>query len=115
RNRLYVFTTSTSFQPETPYTKFAAYALLNHGGDYQAAARQLAHDGYGTHDHEGDIIIDLPLTPLTPSEEHDNQDDNADTIPDTTTPQHENSEGDEDLPPTWQPANLTPYLDGTYT
>lgn len=116
RNRLYVFTTSTEFLPETPYTKFAAYALLNHGGDYQAAARQLAHDGYGTHDHEGDIIIDLPLTPLTPSEEHDNQDDNADTIPDTTTPQHENSEGDEDdLPPTWQPANLAPYLDGTYT
>ncbi|WP_227469343.1 hypothetical protein, partial [Actinomyces sp. HMSC065F12] len=31
RNRLYVFTTSTEFLPETPYTKFAAYALLNHG------------------------------------------------------------------------------------
>ncbi|MEX3610051.1 phage/plasmid primase, P4 family [Rothia sp. LK2588] len=47
RDRLYVFTTSTEFEPETPYTKFGAYALLNHGGDYSAAARALAKDGYG--------------------------------------------------------------------
>ncbi len=47
RDRLYVFSTSTDFEPEIPYTKFAAYALLNHGGDYQAAARQLGQEGYG--------------------------------------------------------------------
>ncbi|MFP7706338.1 phage/plasmid primase, P4 family [Trueperella sp. LYQ141] len=47
RDRLYVFTTSTVFEPETPYTKFGAYAQLNHGGDVHAAAKTLARDGYG--------------------------------------------------------------------
>lgn len=47
RDRLYVFTTSTIFQTETPYTKFGAYTLLNHGGDHEAAAKALAADGYG--------------------------------------------------------------------
>lgn len=48
RDRLYVFTTSTEFDAEVPYTKFAAHALLNHGGDHAAAARDLAARGYGT-------------------------------------------------------------------
>lgn len=30
------------------YTKFAAYALLNHGGDYTAAARELKRRGFGS-------------------------------------------------------------------
>ncbi len=46
-DRLYVFSTSTEFEPERPYTKFAAYALLEHGGDYHAAASALAALGYG--------------------------------------------------------------------
>lgn len=48
RDRLYVFSTSTLFEAEKPYTKFAAYALLNHDGDYHAAAKTLAAQGYGT-------------------------------------------------------------------
>ena len=47
RDRLYVFTSSTELQPETPYTKFGAYAALNHGSDHSAAAKQLAADQYG--------------------------------------------------------------------
>lgn len=47
RDRLYVFTSSTLFEQEVPYTKFGAYALLNHGGDYAAAGRALAAAGYG--------------------------------------------------------------------
>ena len=47
RDRLYVFTTSTDFEPEVPYTKFGAHALLNHGGDHSAAAAQLRRDGFG--------------------------------------------------------------------
>lgn len=47
RDRLYVFTSSTEFEQERPYTKFGAYALLNHGGDHAAAAAQLRRDGYG--------------------------------------------------------------------
>jgi P4 family phage/plasmid primase-like protien len=47
RDRLYVFSSSTVFQTETPYTKFGAYALLNHGGDHQAAAQALQQKGFG--------------------------------------------------------------------
>lgn len=39
---LYVFSTSTEFEPEVGYSKFHAYALLEHGGDDSAAARHLA-------------------------------------------------------------------------
>lgn len=48
RDRLYVFTTSTEFTPEKPYTKFGAYAVLNHGGNHSAAARELRRQGYGS-------------------------------------------------------------------
>jgi putative DNA primase/helicase len=47
RDRLYVFTTSTEFEAEHPYTKFGAYALLNHAGDHSTAARTLRRQGYG--------------------------------------------------------------------
>lgn len=47
RDRLYVWSTSTEFNTETPYTKFAAYTLLNHAGDYTQAAKTLANEGYG--------------------------------------------------------------------
>lgn len=46
-DNLYVFTTSTEFESERPYSKFAAYALLEHNGDYAAAARALRGEGYG--------------------------------------------------------------------
>jgi hypothetical protein len=46
-DRLYVFSTATEFETERPYSKFAAYTLLEHRGDYAAAARALAADGYG--------------------------------------------------------------------
>jgi hypothetical protein len=45
---LYVFTTSTTFQAEKPYSKFAAYAHLNHGDDFSAAARALRMKGFGS-------------------------------------------------------------------
>jgi putative DNA primase/helicase len=41
---LYVFSSSTLFEPDRSYTKFAAYAVLNHGGNYTSAARTLARD-----------------------------------------------------------------------
>jgi putative DNA primase/helicase len=47
---LYVFTSSTAFSSEKSYSKFGAYAVLEHGGDYTAAARFLAARGYGTSD-----------------------------------------------------------------
>lgn len=45
---LYVFSSSASpFEPERSYTKFQAYTLLNHEGDFAAAAKGLKKDGYG--------------------------------------------------------------------
>lgn len=46
-DNLYVFSTSTEFDQEKPYSKFAAYTLLEHGSDFRAAARALAQRGYG--------------------------------------------------------------------
>jgi len=48
RDRLFVFSTSTDFDSQVPYTKFGAYALLHHNSDHQAAARALRKLGYGT-------------------------------------------------------------------
>lgn len=47
RDRLFVFSSSTEFENETPYTKFGAFAVLNHDGDYSAAASAL-RNGVGT-------------------------------------------------------------------
>jgi len=48
---LLVFSTSTEFESTLEqskgYTKFAAYAFLNNGGDFSAAARDLGAQGYG--------------------------------------------------------------------
>lgn len=63
RDRLYVFSSSTEFTPDTPYTKFGAHALLNHSGDHTAAARQLAKDGYGTPNEPHMDLTGLPTTP----------------------------------------------------
>lgn len=46
-DRLYVWSSSTVFDTERPYNKFSAYALLEHGGDFGAAARTLGARGYG--------------------------------------------------------------------
>jgi hypothetical protein len=57
-NNLYVFSTSTEFDPEKPYSKFAANTLLRHRGDWSAAARQLAADGYGEQKRRASAIHD---------------------------------------------------------
>lgn len=46
-DHLYVFSSSTVFPTEQPLTKFAAHAYLHHGGDFRAAAKALASDGFG--------------------------------------------------------------------
>lgn len=47
----YPFTSSTPFDPEKSYTKFAAYAVLEHGGHFSRAALALRRLGYGDRDH----------------------------------------------------------------
>lgn len=48
RDRLYVFATGSEFQSETPYSKFAAYAHLHHGGDFKRAAADLRAQSFGS-------------------------------------------------------------------
>jgi putative DNA primase/helicase len=64
---LYVFSTSTPFATETPYSKFGAYTVLNHGGDHAAAAAALRRDGYGTlRERDDDGIADLIASGTAP-------------------------------------------------
>jgi putative DNA primase/helicase len=63
RDRLYVFSTSTEFDPERPYTKFGAYAVLEHGGDHSAAARTLRAQGYGTRPEPTRHLTVVPAQP----------------------------------------------------
>ena len=45
------------FEGERAYNKFAVYTILNHNGDFNAAAKALAGQGYGraTHTHRTDV------------------------------------------------------------
>lgn len=98
RDRLWVFSTSTPFQAETPYTKLGAFAVLNFNGDHSAAARDLRARGYGA----PDPVIDLTphLATVTTLEPHTGQE------------RHEEDEGT-----SWAPIPLEDVvrglLDGT--
>lgn len=46
-DNLYVFSSSTEFETEKPYSKFHAYTLLEHGGNWTEAAKALRAQGYG--------------------------------------------------------------------
>lgn len=51
---LYVFTSNGHpFDGMTSYTKFAAYCILNHGGDFHAAAKHLVTLGFGDKPRSG--------------------------------------------------------------
>ncbi len=83
-NLLWVFSSSTPFTPEEGYSPWRAYAVLNHGGDFRAAARELKRLGYGDPSYEpsepvrttigGRTLEDLSAGPP------------ADGAPDTGTP-----------------------------
>ncbi len=49
---LYIFSTSTKFDSERGYRKFAAYTVLNHSSDFRAAAKALAERGHGQSNYE---------------------------------------------------------------
>lgn len=47
-NKLYVFSSSAApFEPQRVYDAFAVLAILDYGGDFAAAARALAKEGFG--------------------------------------------------------------------
>lgn len=57
---LMVFSTSTLFETvPTSYSKFAAWTLLEHGGDFAAAARALADRGFGSQRGSADTEAEI--------------------------------------------------------
>lgn len=91
-DNLFVFTTSTAFEAEKPYSKFAAYAVLEHNGDFSRAASALRALGYG----KTPSLPSLPVSELTPLPKLD---------PVTETQ-------DEETESTWKPVELADYYDG---
>jgi hypothetical protein len=86
RDRLYVFSTSTVFEAETPYDKFAAYTLLTQGSTtaeaFKRAAAGLRNRGFGTQSHRGLNAVPEPTgsftdgsSALDPAADPDPQDD----------------------------------------
>lgn len=81
REYLYVFSSNwPPFEPNKAYDKFGAYALLRHGGDFSAAARDLAAQGWGrTTKAQGNCtaitkmpakaIASVPSTAIEPDDE----------------------------------------------
>lgn len=63
-DRLYVWTTATTLEPDRSYTKFAAHAIFNHDGDFAAAARALEAQGYGKRRSSPATPAPLAATPL---------------------------------------------------
>jgi len=98
-DNLYVFTTSTDFDPETPYSKFAAFTLINFGNlsatSFQQARKQLMAQGYG---HQGETQSAPALTRFEPDLDHK-------LLVDETT--------GEIIESSWQPADLSAYINGT--
>ena len=63
---VYPFTSSTEFEPETSYSKFGAYALLEHRGDFGKAALALSKRGYGqSADASEAPVVSAPIAPRT--------------------------------------------------
>jgi Virulence-associated protein E-like domain len=63
---LKVFSTSTLFDPNRTYTKFAAFAVLQYGGDFSACAKALAGAGYGTRSSQAAPRCEKPNSQVAP-------------------------------------------------
>ena len=93
-DNLFVFTTSTTFESEKPYSKFAAYAHLEHNDNFSDASRALRAQGYGASnlgtEWQSNVI----------------------SLPNLATVNHQQQEQNEES--SWKPVNLTQYFDGSY-
>jgi len=64
---LYVFTTGTGFKAQKSYDKFGAYATLEHGEDFAAAAKHLVTLGYGSGGQKAKEKAALAAGPVIPT------------------------------------------------
>jgi hypothetical protein len=94
-DNLYVFTTSSTFEAEKPYSKFAAYTHLEFDGDYSRAASSLRSQGFGS------SLSSLPSNPLT-----------ASSTPLLQLVPKVNDE--EEIESSWKPVDLLQFFDGSY-
>ena len=94
-DNLYIFTTSTTFESEKPYSKFSAFAHLYHGGDISSATKDLRSKGYGS----ASIAPTNELKPLATNLEPILKDVSIDGIEDESS---------------WKPVDLKPYFDGSH-
>ncbi|MCO6455491.1 MAG: DUF3987 domain-containing protein [Pirellulaceae bacterium] len=65
---LYVFSSNAApFEPDRAYAPFTVFALLEHGGDFAAAAAALRAQGYGGEDDDCDVDLSriVPCRPTT--------------------------------------------------
>lgn len=69
-NFLFVWSTNTEFDTEVPYSNSAIFAMLDHGGDYSSAYKELRKAGWGKSDSKSDTV----------SESKDDRDDNIDDL-----------------------------------
>jgi hypothetical protein len=61
---LHVFTTSTSLQPDRSYDRFAFYALMEHEGDFSAAARTLAREHTSAQQLRQELAVHGSVAPV---------------------------------------------------
>jgi hypothetical protein len=68
-NQLFVFSSNAvPFEPDRAYGPFSVYALLEHGGDFAAAATALRLQGYGQSSDESGVDLSLLIPcPITTS------------------------------------------------
>jgi len=76
-NLIRVFTSSTQFECNKSYNPFQTYAILEHGGDYSKACKELYHAGYGdrlsvTKDSHKEIVSQLVSSDKSISEKAGN-------------------------------------------
>ncbi|MFL6118873.1 hypothetical protein [Actinophytocola sp.] len=88
---LWVFSTSTTLPNDAALSKWRTYALLNHGGDFSAAARALSHAGYGDQ---------VSRTPVGPRSSTDSQARRRSHAADASPTDHPPHEQDLDQPST---------------
>jgi hypothetical protein len=70
-NQLFVFSSNaTPFEPDRAYSPFSVYTLLEHGGDFAAAATALRLQGYGQTIDNSDVDLSqlIPVPSVIPRE-----------------------------------------------
>jgi hypothetical protein len=100
-DKFYVFSTSTQFEAETSYSKFAFYALTKHNGDFKAAANDLRTQGFGA---QGLNSFDLSNS-LMPSNQ---------LMPYENVGTSEVNRAQVDEESSWKPIPLKDYYDGLF-